>query len=376
MLHVLSFLGPSDLCRAAQVSHGWRHAASSPSIWHRTDLAGHRVLDCCEAVSRLAELRVRTLNLRGSSWAPIDPSSAEVFSVLSSLKHIELPPTSAAFLEALAIAAPGLEAVAVELTSPAEGRYASLDFHKIAGLRLLKLLQIRSPYGLSPPVFSFNGGLERLGSLSMLQALELTGLRECAGADFAWLSECPELRALAIGDCTLWGDDGTACEALGTLTRLESLRLEVGGSFEGQLLAATLSKLTRLVRLELMLWDVAQEIGPALASLPELQSLTVQPLAVTDEDARADTIVNQRCFDAVTAAIQISEMRWCLLSPELSAVGLVLKDSYETVTPHMLRSRLERSLPGAVVQVLTSNNASCIGADFMIEEFRKEGRRN
>lgn len=313
----------------------------------------------------------------GSAALPASrPLLAElvVLSTIKTLRHLQLPTLPSAVFKTLVAGLPSLITLTVESIVPSDGDVNGIDFSKLGDLAELKKLQIRgrSRGGLTLSPFTFGGGINNLGLLKHLAVLEITGLRGANAEDFGFLASLHGLQALCLGDCELW-DEGVD-HALSTLATLTHLRLEGGGGAQSQL-GAAIQKLSKLVRLDLMLYHLPAGLAKTIGCLQSLETLCLQPFDFSSEEGFEDhagvVTANENAFAVACAASQASEVRWGMLGRDASCrCAFQASTRTDTVlameSQSTLQARLKRGLPNALaVEVHFFNSPELSSANFM-----------
>ena len=302
--------------------------------------------------------------------SPLPPQLGELaaLSTVKTLRHLRLPMLSSAAFKTLVSGLASLVTLTVEGLVPSDGDATGIDFSKLGDLTNLEQLQIRgSRGGLTLSPFAFGGGINNLGFLDQLTVLEVTGLRAANAEEFGYLARLRRLRALCLGDCELW-DEGVY-QALSSLTSLTHLRLEVGGGEQSHL-AAAIKNMSKLVRLDLMLYHLPAGLAKIVGSLQALETLCLQPFDFSSEDDVAEdrTVpANENALAAACAAAQVSEVRWGMLGRTSTH-----KCAFQTGARLMmesqdsLKAKLKRSLPNTVaVAVHLFDSVELSAANFM-----------
>ncbi|CAH2097489.1 unnamed protein product [Euphydryas editha] len=272
-LQIFQYVGMRELARSARVSRLWRQLAATPQLWRHVRMKNSHVSDWAGLCAALKRHGTKWLDMRKMLLPPNDTvfwdQFAEHIGSVDTLERLELCRCPARAVEAACSRLPGLRALA----APAI-RDARLDPAPLAGLPRLELLRLKSLTGLS-----LTRDLQALASLSRLQHLSLTSIKELGWCACEVVGQLEQLESLELGECSF---GASFASALGRLVKLRRLRLERGVSHcAAPALLRALAALPRLTRLELVNFDVKVGFDDALAECKNIQRLLIIPTYVS-----------------------------------------------------------------------------------------------
>ncbi|XP_076442649.1 uncharacterized protein LOC143281335 isoform X2 [Babylonia areolata] len=357
MLAIFRFLSIPDLLRAGQVCQTWQKIAQERCLWQKVNLKGLRIRDWGRAARFLACVRTRSLNLlkvqpesevheeRMKFW----DSLRDCVNAQTELRCLQFGLVPAYVLHSVAESLTHVEVLHAEHISDFSQEdmwttWTKLDVGRFGRLTRLQELRLSGVSSLALPSFTFSGSLPELASLKHLHTLSLTSVCALRDSEFSFLADMKQLRVLELGECLQWTEE--TYRAVGELCNLQHLRLECGGEIPDCGLGDAVSKLTKLQRLELILFTIPATLERALSHLPHLDTLVVWPNAY---HGLSPALVNSHALAAVVGLQGLRTLEWGVVvrpsssspsiappsSPPFPAVSIPLLRPGATLDPEM-----------------------------------------
>ncbi|PVD26670.1 hypothetical protein C0Q70_14348 [Pomacea canaliculata] len=326
MLQIFQFLQIPDLLHASQVCSTWLQIARQRTLWQSVNLKDLLVADWEKALKFMRSCGTQKLLLKGVKHKGSQSQAWQILmenlDLLMGLRHIEFGLVPAAVVHAVVEKLTRLEVFKAEHITLFTDIYSEqmwttptkLDVGKFGSLVHLRELRLRGVLGLVLPTFTFNGSLSELAHLKHLHSLSLTSLHAMRDSDFNFLADMKHLRELELGNCLNWTSQTYLL--LGELRELRHLRLECGGEIPDIGLGDALLYLTKLERLELILFVIPASLNKALSELTCLHTLVLWP------DTGCGILpatVNSNAVAAVLNVKHLQVLEWGLMVKDSSA---------------------------------------------------------
>ncbi|XP_075985735.1 uncharacterized protein LOC142982895 isoform X2 [Anticarsia gemmatalis] len=273
VVQIFQYLGMRDLAHCARVCRLWRQLAATPALWRHVRMKNSHVSDWGGLCTALKRHGTKRLDLRKMLLPQNDTvfwdQFAEHISRVDTLERIEMCRCPARAVEAVCYGLPGLRAL-----SALAIRDAQLNPVPLGALPLLHELRLKSMAGLS-----LTDDLRHLATLTRLQHLSLTSIKELGICLCDVIGSLPALESLELGECTFRAE---FAGVLSRLARLRRVRLERGTPHcAAPDILRALATLPLLTRLELVNIDVKPGFDDALAACTNVQRLLIIPTYVS-----------------------------------------------------------------------------------------------
>ncbi|XP_035451677.2 uncharacterized protein LOC118277105 isoform X1 [Spodoptera frugiperda] len=273
VVQIFQYLGMRDLAHCARVCKLWRQLSATPALWRHVRMKNSHVSDWGGLCAALKRHGTKRLDLRKMLLPQNDTvfweQFAEHISTVDTLERIEMCRCPARAVEAVCRGLPGLRAL-----SALAIRDALLDPSPLADLPLLHELRLKSMAGLS-----LTQDLRHLASLTKLQHLSLTSIKELGWCACDVIGSLEGLESLELGECTF---GASFAGVLARLARLRRVRLERGTPHcAAPAILRALATRPLLTRLELVNIDVKPGFDDALAACSNVQRLLIIPTYVS-----------------------------------------------------------------------------------------------
>ncbi|CAH0696406.1 unnamed protein product [Spodoptera exigua] len=298
VVQIFQYLGMRDLAHCARVCKLWRQLSATPALWRHVRMKNSHVSDWGGLCAALKRHGTKRLDLRKMLLPQNDTvfweQFAEHISTVDTLERIEMCRCPARAVEAVCRGLPGLRAL-----SALAIRDALLDPSPLAELPLLHELRLKSMSGLS-----LTQDLRHLASLTKLQHLSLTSIKELGWCACDVIGSLEMLESLELGECTF---GASFAGVLARLARLRRVRLERGTAACGApALLRALATRPLLTRLELVNIDVKPGFDDALAACRNVQRLLIIPTYVS----QSATTNRQVLSGVLRLAASLTHLMW------------------------------------------------------------------
>ncbi|GFU04700.1 THAP-type domain-containing protein [Nephila pilipes] len=290
---VFQKLNVSDLLRASQVCSYWKYVALQNSLWEKVSLNGLIVTDWEKGCLALKKFGTISLDLRGIKnqdtshvWKDLDRYLIHLNGIEELLFHQITP----LLLKSITFNVPSLRKLECRFVTTAYTEPEIWTTSCEIGLSSLRYLGwlVSLKIGSGARIV-LNAGQDALFPyLPNLRHVSLTGFKFSSVLNLEGLAAIKGLISLELGDCK--DVEPGIYVLIGTLTTLKRLRLENGGDINDTKLSKALVKIKGLEILELMNFQISENLANSFKELQHLNHLSIWP-DNSDENAVVNTIL-------------------------------------------------------------------------------------
>ncbi|GFT08957.1 MBD domain-containing protein [Nephila pilipes] len=346
---VFKKLNVSDLLRASQVCSHWKYLALQNVLWKKVSLNGLTVTDwekCCLALQKFG---TKSLDLRGimhqdssNLWEDLKKQLIH----LAGIEELIFDQITPSLLKSVAFNVPLLRKLECHFVTTActepEIWTTSCEI-ELSPLRYLGRL-VRLKIGSGARIILRSGGDCLMPYLPNLRHVALTGFNFSSHLNLESLSQTKGLISLELGDCK--DIEPGVYALLGTLTSLKRLRLENGGDLNDSKLSEALLKIKGLEILELMNFQISQNLANSFKELQNLIHVSIWP-----DNTNKSAAVNTNLFSAISNCKDLKYLCWGIIAEGESIPKVLEMENSDELTFEDLFNKLVALFPECRVEV-------------------------